>query len=67
MDRHGTEGLRVEVALMTDPCLWRWDIRDASRDEVVESSWTREWMAYDSSEEAYRAGRERLASLTRRR
>ncbi len=64
MERGGGERLKVEVELMAEPCLWRWDIRDASRDEVVDSSWTRDWMAYDSSEEAYRAGRERLASLT---
>jgi hypothetical protein len=58
--------LSVEVALMHEPCLWRWEIRDRVRDEVVDNSWTREWMAYESQEEAYRAGRQRLTSLTRR-
>jgi hypothetical protein len=58
--------LSVEVALMNEPCLWRWEIRDQVRDEVVHCSWTREWMAYESPEEAYRAGRQRLTSLTRR-
>jgi hypothetical protein len=58
--------LSVEVQLMDEPCLWRWDIRDRERDEVVDSSWTREWMAYESPEEALRAGRQRLTSLTRR-
>jgi hypothetical protein len=54
---------KVEVQLMDDPCLWRWEIRDPARDEVVESSWSRDWTAYDSAEEAYRAGRERLRAL----
>jgi hypothetical protein len=58
--------LSVEVRLMTEPCLWRWEIRDAKRGEIIDSSWTREWMAYDSPEEALRAGRQRLTSLTRR-
>jgi len=58
------DGFKVDVRLMADPCLWRWDIRDSTRDEVVESSWSALWNAYESSEEAYRAGRERLRSLT---
>jgi hypothetical protein len=58
--------LSVEVQLMSEPCLWRWAIRDCERDEVLETSWTREWMAYESPEEAERAGRQRLTSLRRR-
>jgi hypothetical protein len=58
--------LSVEVRLMSEPpCLWHWEIRDHDRGEIVESSWTREWMAYESSEEAERAGRQRLTSLAR--
>jgi hypothetical protein len=59
------ESLRVDVELMDDPCLWRWEIRDASRNEVVVDSWTRDWTAYESREEAYRAGRARLTSYLR--
>ena len=66
MDTHRRERLSVEVQLMDEPCLWRWDIRDRERDEVIDSSWTREWMAYESPEEALRAGRQRLTSLNRR-
>ena len=66
MDSHRRDRLSVEVQLMDEPCLWRWDIRDRERDEVIDSSWTREWMAYESQEEALRAGRQRLTSLTRR-
>jgi hypothetical protein len=57
------EPLTVEVELMTDPCLWSWQIRDPARGEVLENSWTCEWKAYESSEEALRAARERLDSL----
>jgi hypothetical protein len=32
---------------------------------VLETSWTREWMAYESPEEAERAGRQRLIALVR--
>lgn len=59
------DDLAVEVQLMSEPCLWQWEIRDP-RGEVVESSWNGLWMAYDSSEEAYRAGTQRLSSLTGR-
>jgi hypothetical protein len=65
MESRRPQHLSVEVQLMSEPCLWRWDIRDRERNEVVDSSWTREWMAYESSEEALRAGRQRLTSLTR--
>jgi hypothetical protein len=37
--------LTVAVDLMSEPCLWRWEIRDPSRDEVVANSWTNDWMA----------------------
>ena len=66
MESQGRQHLSVEVRLMTEPCLWRWEIHDRVRDEVVDNSWTREWMAYESREEALRAGRQRLTSLIRR-
>lgn len=65
MHRDPAERYTVEVELMPEPCLWRWQIRDAARDEVVENSWWADWAAYESSEEAYRAGRQRLRSLAR--
>jgi hypothetical protein len=55
--------LQVKVELMDDPCLWRWEICDASRNQVLVDSWTRDWTAYESREEAYRAGRARLTQL----
>jgi hypothetical protein len=54
---------RLEVQPMDDPCLWRWDIYDPSSGRLVESSWSSEWAAYGSVEEAYAAGRERLRTL----
>jgi hypothetical protein len=55
--------LTVAVDLMAEPCLWRWEIRDRTRGKVVADSWTHDWMAYDSSDEALRAGQDRLTSL----
>ena len=55
--------LTVAVQLMSEPCMWQWEIRDPTRDEVVASSWTSEWMAYESSDEAYRAGQDRLSAI----
>jgi hypothetical protein len=63
MDSVAGENFTVDVQLMAEPCLWRWEIRDAARDEVVENSWTHEWMAYESPDEALRAGHVRLTSL----
>lgn len=59
------KSLRVDVELMDDPCLWRWEIRDASRNEVLTDSWTRDWTAFESREEAYRAGRAGLMAYLR--
>jgi hypothetical protein len=59
-------GLMVRVQLMSEPCLWQWEIRDPRRDEVVADSWSSEWMAYESPDEAYRAAQARLNSLTPR-
>ena len=57
------EALTLAVHLMSEPCLWRWEIRDPTRDEVVVNSWTNEWMAYESSDDAFRAGQVHLIAL----
>lgn len=57
------KSLHVEVELMDDPCLWRWEIRDTRRNEILIDSWSRDWTAYESREEAYRAGRDSLTRL----
>ena len=61
------ESVLVRVELMDDPCLWRWAICDSIRNEVLADSWTRDWTAYESCEDAYRAGRARLHIYQRSR
>jgi hypothetical protein len=64
MTRTRTPAYTVRIELMSEPCLWRWEIRDDQDGKVIESSWIRDWMAYDSREEAYGAAGRRLQSLT---
>jgi hypothetical protein len=64
MQHVGGNELTVRVQLMSEPCLWQWQIRDRGRDEVVADSWSGEWMAYESADEAYRAAEVRLAAIT---
>ncbi len=63
MHRVPRDEFRVEVHLLNDPCLWAWEIRDRSRNEIVASSWTTEWRAFDSAEEAYSDARNRLEKV----
>ena len=65
MSHSGDDRLTVAVDLMAEPCLWRWEIRDPKRDEVVASSWTDEWMAFESPDEALCAAGVRLNSMSR--
>jgi hypothetical protein len=67
MDVTPSAQLTVEVRLLPEPCLWAWEIRDRTRGGVVDSSWDSEWIAYDSADEAYSAGRQRLTHLTANR
>jgi hypothetical protein len=53
--------LRVRLA---DPCLWCWELADPSRDGApLYSSWSNEWRAYPSREEARTAGEAHIAAL----
>ncbi len=54
---------RLDVVLMNDPCLWRWDIRDELGGVIVHSSWEEEWTAYASRDDAHRAGEHELERL----
>ena len=49
----------VTVRLLPDAWMWTWEICDPGG-EVTDSGWTSEWAAYDTAEEAYAAGRQRL-------
>ena len=53
----------LEVSLITDPCLWRWQIREAPTGRVVRSSWDDEWAAYPTQDEATRCGLDALDHL----
>lgn len=64
MQPTGSERFTIEVKLMDDPCLWRWEIKDRMRGAVVQSSWDQEWTAYPSKEEAFCAGRDRLRAVS---
>src|SRR5437899_12930190 len=55
----------AQARLMVEPCLWCWEIRNWVDGELITSSWTDEWVAYDSSEEALLAAGERGAELDR--
>jgi hypothetical protein len=66
MQTTGRKELRVAVRLMSEPCLWRWEIHEPARGEVVANSWTNEWMAYESPDEAFRAGQARLTAISPR-
>jgi len=59
------ERFRLEVRLMTEPCLWCWEIHDTRNGQVVGSSWNGDWMAYDSSREAVLAATRRLNAMKR--
>ena len=61
------EPFEVSVDLMSEPCLWRWEIRDPRTNDAVASSWADDWMAYETSEEALRAVSARLRAMARAR
>jgi len=65
MHTPGLERLTVNVHLLSEPCLWSWEIVDAEHGSVVESSWATEWTGYTSPREALQAGVIRLTNLTR--
>lgn len=65
MSSYARERLAVRPRLLSEPCLWCWEIRDADG-ELVESSWASTWMAYESRETAEEAGLSRLAELSAR-
>jgi hypothetical protein len=65
--RRRATAMDLRVRLLSEPCLWCWEIVDRHRgDTLVRSSWTAEWMAYESREEALTAGRRRLSELVQR-
>jgi hypothetical protein len=63
--RAKNERFRLQVRLMTEPCLWCWEIHDTLNGHVVGSSWSDDWTAYDSSGEALLAATDRLIAIKR--
>jgi hypothetical protein len=55
--------LIASVRLLSEPCLWCWEIRDETDGALVESSWLSAWTAYESREAALAAGQRRLAEI----
>ena len=53
----------LEVRLLSDAWLWRWEIRMAGGGEPIVSSWEATWTAYPTYEQALAAGQRRLAEL----
>jgi hypothetical protein len=66
-DRVSRDGLILSTTFLVEPPLWCWEIRDAATDRPVEGSWTTEWMAYPSDDDARAAGEIRLAALVQAR
>jgi hypothetical protein len=59
---HVEDGLILQVRLLSEPCLWCWEIRDGVDGPIVESSWADHWVAFASRAEAAAAGSRHLAS-----
>jgi hypothetical protein len=59
----GERSLVVEVRLLSDPCLWCWEICDEDSGRVVASSWADAWVGFASRAEARAAGAKHLAEL----
>jgi hypothetical protein len=66
MHLHSAERLLVKVNLMSEPCLWCWEIVDTNDGTLIESSWATDWTGYVSSYEAWGAGILRCNELSRR-
>lgn len=59
----GPRDLALVMRRLDEPCLWIWEIRDSRDMRLVESSWTSEWTAFGTRNEARRGGVLRLAEL----
>ena len=57
--------LKVRVRLLDEPALWCWELVDPVSGTTRENSWTSEWEAYASPEEALRAATARLTGQPR--
>ena len=56
--------LTLSARYLEEAALWCWDIHETGTGRLVESSWSSEWVAYESRSEAHAAGIRRLAELS---
>lgn len=63
--RTETSEPNVEVRLLSEPCLWCWEIIDPMTGRVIESSWENRWAGYESRDTALAAGVARLTETVR--
>ena len=57
------DGLTLSIRFLGESALWCWEIHATGSPEFVDSSWSSEWIAYESPYEAQAAGLRRLAAL----
>jgi hypothetical protein len=55
--------LQIHARLLTDPPLWAIEVRDGVSCEILWSSWTDDWSAYATLEEAVQRADEIVAGL----
>ena len=60
-------GLTLSIRFLGESALWCWEIHETASAKFVDSSWSSDWMAYDSPYEAQAAGLCRLAELVAER
>jgi hypothetical protein len=56
--------LEIHARLLTEPPLWCAEVRDTATRQVLWSSWTDDWSAYATLEEAVRRADEVVAHLS---
>jgi hypothetical protein len=57
------ESLTLTLRFLGEPALWCWEIVETASSDLVDSSWSSEWMGYGSPYQAQAAGLRRLAEL----
>jgi hypothetical protein len=56
--------LQIHARLLSDPPLWCVEIHETTTGEILWSSWTDEWTAYETLEEATRRADEIVGRLS---
>jgi hypothetical protein len=55
--------LQIQARLLADPPLWAVELRDAESGEILWSSWTDDWCAYETLGEAIQRADEIASKL----